>query len=353
MRRIRPRELRSAPSVTVVVPCYNYGHFLQDAVQGVLDQPGVEVDVIIVDDASTDGSRDVAARLASSDERVTVVQHEHNMRHIATYNDGLLRATGDYVVLLSADDMLSEGSLQRSVALMEACPEVALVYGHAPTFTDVVPPSTTRVRHWSVFGGDEWIDRICARGTNIIVNPEAVLRTSVMKQLGGYDAAYPQAADMLLWMRAATLGSVGRVNGPDQAFYRVHGANMHMTDFGGHLLTETAERRAVFDRFFATDGASLPAREAWADKARRSVALEALRSAIVQQDRTADGTDRSAAELAQFAVDCDPSLRDRRIWRSYERRRRGPVSRARRVSTVRLHDVRWATRWRRWRRYGT
>src|SRR5689334_12258407 len=118
-RRIRPQPLRGRPSVTVVIPCYNYGHYVGTAVRSVLDQPGVDVDVILTDDASTDGSAEVVRELAAADPRVRAILHRRNFGHIATYNEGLEQATGDYVVLLSADDALTPGSLARAAALLE------------------------------------------------------------------------------------------------------------------------------------------------------------------------------------------------------------------------------------------
>ena len=93
----------------------------------------MDVDVLIVDDASPDDSAAVAYRLADEDPRVSVLVHPTNMGHIATYNDGLARAKGDYVVLLSADDAITPGSLARSTALMEAHPSVGFVYGYSPS----------------------------------------------------------------------------------------------------------------------------------------------------------------------------------------------------------------------------
>ena len=70
MQILEARALDSRPLVTVVIPCYNYGHFLPAAVASALDQRGVDVEVIIVDDASSDGSADVARELADRDPRV-------------------------------------------------------------------------------------------------------------------------------------------------------------------------------------------------------------------------------------------------------------------------------------------
>src|SRR5207245_10444433 len=100
--------------VDVIVPCYNYGRFLPSCINSVLSQEGVEVRVLILDDASTDGSGDVAEELAEQDRRVTVRRHRTNRGHIATYNEGIEWVAGDYTLLLSADDMPTDGALGRA-----------------------------------------------------------------------------------------------------------------------------------------------------------------------------------------------------------------------------------------------
>jgi len=333
--------------VSVVIPCYNYGRYLPAAVASALEQPGVVVDVTIVDDASTDGSQAVALELAAADRRAPAVIHETNMGHVATYNDGLGRAEATYVVLLSADDLLAPGSLQRSTALMEARPDVGLVYGYAPDFADAPPPHRDEVRNWSVWSGQAWLRRICRRGTNIIVNPEAMLRTSVLTELGGYDAALPHSADMDLWMRAARLADVGRVNGPYQAYYRVHGGNMHMTDYAG-LLTDMKERLRTFDQFFTNADDKLRNSDRMLASARRAIAYEAVRVA-----RMTGGDPVGAAALAHFAIECYPRITSTALWIAYRSSGHGPLRDARRAAAAFEYDLRWRYRWRRTRRFGT
>src|SRR5262245_27952486 len=120
-------------SVSVVIPCYNYGHFLEDVVSSVLDdQPGVDVRALIIDDASPDDSADVARKIAARDPRVDLIVHPINKGHIATYNEGLLEwADGDYCVMISADDRLTPGALGRARDLFDAHPNVGFVYGRA------------------------------------------------------------------------------------------------------------------------------------------------------------------------------------------------------------------------------
>ncbi len=341
----------SLPLVSVVIPCYNYGHYLPDALESALSQPGVRVEVIIVDDASTDGSDAVAQRLARSDPRVRLIQHEHNKGHIATYNDGLAAIVGEYVVLLSADDLLAPGSLRRSTELMRRHPNVGLVYGYAPDFTETPPAQKPIPPRFTTWSGETWLRRLCERGSNAIMNPEAILRGSLMAELVGYDETMPQSADMDLWMRAAARADVGRVSGPDQAYYRVHDSNMHLTDFKG-LIADTRARRDTFDRFFAQDGSSLPDADELHARARRSIAIESVRYAYRTSLEPSEASTEVPDELAALAVETWPQIEGTRIWSKYSGSRSSSVPRARRFVDSRMHDARWALRWRRWRRTG-
>src|ERR1700712_5751565 len=166
---------------TVVIPCYNYGRYLSDAVAAALDQPGLDMDVIVVDDCSTDGTGDVAADLAENASRVSVIQHAHNLGHIATYNDGLSSATGEFVALVSADDLLTRGSLSRSAALMRSHADVGFVYGRTVHFKGNVPKPRTKTQAWITWPGERWIEARCRAGYNAIASPEVLMRTAVVQ----------------------------------------------------------------------------------------------------------------------------------------------------------------------------
>src|SRR3954451_2331626 len=101
-------------SVDVIIPCYRYGHLLRECVASVLGQPGVELRVLILDDASPDDTPTVGKALAEGDVRVEYRRHAFNQSHIWTYNEGLDWASADYVLLLSADDLLTPFALRRA-----------------------------------------------------------------------------------------------------------------------------------------------------------------------------------------------------------------------------------------------
>ena len=140
----------------------------------------------------------------AKDSRIRVIRHETNQGHIATYNEGIKQIDGDYFVLLSADDCLAPGSLGRATSLMEANPNVGMTYGQAIAFsTDQPPEARITSTGMSIWPGEQWIRQVCQSGKNFIFCPEVVVRSSVQRQIGGYDPSLPHSGDMEMWLRIA------------------------------------------------------------------------------------------------------------------------------------------------------
>jgi glycosyltransferase involved in cell wall biosynthesis len=321
-------------SVSVVIPCYKYGHFLEDVVTSVLDdQPGVDVRALIIDDASPDDSADMARKIAARDPRVEVIVHTANKGNIATFNEGLLEwADGDYCALVSADDRLTPGALRRARDLLDAHPGAGFVYGHAVWFTHGASPPAARerVRGWSVWPGQWWLERLFRQGENPITSPEVVMRTSLLKRVGGFDPRMPHAADMELWMRLAANAEVGFIRGADQAYYRLHQENMRKA-YG--VLRDLRERRLVYETVLDYCDERLPDAKAWSGVVHRKLGREALWAAGRAYDRGrmrqtelarrllgagATGEERDVGELLVFARDCWPEVSSLPLYRTLE-----------------------------------
>jgi Glycosyl transferase family 2 len=346
-----PQPLLRRPTVTVVVPCFNYGHYLPVALASVLGQPGVDVDVIAIDDASPDGSGAVLRQIGESDERIRVILHRSNRGHIATYNEGLELARGEYVAVMSADDALTPGALARATALLDAEPSVAFVYGFPIHFKGELPTVDGKIRSWTVWSGEEWVERRCRRGDNCIASPEVVMRSSVQRAIGGYDSELPFSGDLEMWLRAASVGSVGRVNGAPQAYYRVHDRSMQRTIYTG-FLNELEGRLAAFEKVLAGPSARLDRGEELFAQARRSLAVAALKRVRVAFDNGRSELE-PIDDYVAFAEVVWPQVRTLRLWRATQRlvttggggRDPGLAGRGRRATA----DLAGRVRWRRWR----
>ena len=312
-------------SVSVVIPCYNYGHFLEAAVTSVLDdQIGMDVRVLIIDDASTDGSAEVAHKLAARDSRIDVVVHDVNRGHIATYNEGLLEwADGDYCVLMSADDRLTAGSLKRAADLLDSHPNVGFVYGNVIWFSDdrPLPAARTRIRGWSVWQGESWLERRFRFAQSGITSPEVVVRTSLQKRIGGYDPRLPHLADTQVWLRLAANADVGYLRGVDQAYYRRHALNMSTAYTP---LPTLRQSRLAFESALEFCSDSLANQQHLSELIHRRLAREALLAAARSYDRGRTA-EIPVDELVLFACDCWPEAKKLPIYRTLQLRKRfGP-----------------------------
>lgn len=349
--RVKPTPARdgSRPTVSVVIPCYNYAQYLPDAVRSVLSQTGIDVDVIIVDDASNDGSLEVARELAAVESRIKVVAHQVNRGAVATFNDGLPEVTGEFLVRLDADDLLTPGSLVRSCALATACPSVGLVYGRPRHFEGVVPTRyRSKVRGWSVWKGETWLAGRCVDGLNVITSPEVLMRTAVVREVGGQQPL-AHTHDMEMWFRIAAFSDVGYVEGPEQAWHREHGGSLSAEM--SHPLDDMIERRAAFKTLFSGMASSLPGAVDLHAAARRALALHALRNACHEYDRQMIEGER-ADDYREFALTTFPEIVTTSMWAALEKRRslgyQGVRSRpwfygmdrARRVQGI-IRDMQW------------
>src|SRR5262249_39898770 len=158
---------------------------------------------------------------------IRVIDRTENRGLVATVNEGLAAIDGDYVVKLDADDLLSPGALARATDLLVAHPEVGFVFGRPLHFADEVPAGPGGGRPtWTIWSGHDWLASRCRSGYNTISNPEVVARTSVVRQTAGRNPTLPSTDDFEMWLQLATRSDVGRVNGPAQAYYRVHGDSM-------------------------------------------------------------------------------------------------------------------------------
>ncbi|HLM84750.1 MAG TPA: glycosyltransferase [Solirubrobacteraceae bacterium] len=307
------------PTVSVIVPCFNYGHFLEGCLASVLSQELVDVRVLVIDDRSTDASAEVARRLAAGDDRVEFREHRENVGLIPTANEGLEWAQGEYVVLLSADDFLVPGSLARAASVMDSHPNVGMVYGRPLIAREnqPIPTPSGRWRGTRIWPGAKWIRLRCRSGHSCISSPEAVVRSSVQRSVGGYDPVCFHSSDVNMWLRIAAVSDIAYVRGTPQAIYRVHANSMARSQ---SPLVELRERRAAYDSFFARCSSALEDPERLRTMVSRTFARQALWKASRAVDRGLG--EELVAELTAFALEVYPNTGQLREWHGLRLRKR-------------------------------
>lgn len=321
-----PSTPRGRPSVTALVPSYNYARYLPECAESLLSQRDVDVRLIIIDDCSSDDTPRVTSQLAA-DARVTVLRNDPNRGHIPSVNRGAQLVDSEYVIKLDADDLLPPGALARATALLQAQPEVSFVYGRPRHFSGPTPTMRDLpALSWTVWSGRDWIARLCRTGVNAVSQPEVVMRTSDWRHALPIRADLPHTSDMHLWMQLATLGDVARINGPAQGCYRVHDASMQRTVNAGTFY-DLASRRDAFDAVFAGAGSELPDAEDLHRLARSTLAGNALDRACRAYDRGRTEED-PVQDYIEFALATCPNARGLPEYAALQRRRTVGAGRA-------------------------
>jgi len=304
-------------SVDVIIPCYNYGHFLDECVASVLSQDDVDVRVVIMDDASPDDTEAIGRRLAR-DRRVEYRRHAVNRGHIATYNEALADVTADYCMILSADDLLTPRALSRATRAMDAHPGVGLAYGRDITFRHTPPLEQAQGgRHCPhrIMGYGEFLAGACRTGHTSIQAPTAIVRTTLHHRIGGYLPELPHSGDTEIWLRMAAHSDVCALDA-DQAFRRLHAINMSL-DYSPVRRIE-AQKRA-FDIHFAEYRATRPEIAAAEPVLNRTIAESAFWAGAVAFDA---GDLRTCEEFLALAAATCPEIESWAPWRRMRWKRR-------------------------------
>jgi glycosyltransferase involved in cell wall biosynthesis len=204
---------KGRPLVSVIIPCYNYGHYVEEAIDSVLQQTFQNFEIIVVNDGSTDPvTIEVLKHLKKPKTRVI---HQANKGLPEARNEGIRHAEGKYICCLDADDTLEPTYLEKAVALLEANPGIAFAYSWVRLFGD-------EEKIWYTEPYD--LEKLL-RYNHISV--ASVFRYDAWKQVGGYCSEMRQGyEDWEFWIRLGSHGFRGQLI-PEALFnHRRHGRTM-------------------------------------------------------------------------------------------------------------------------------
>ncbi len=204
----------------VIIPCYNAEDFIRATVQSVLNQSLSDLEVVVVNDGSTDQSLQVA--VAIEDPRLQVID-QPNAGVAASRNNGYLKTSAPYVTFLDADDLLTPDSLEKRVQFLEQHPDLGAVTNAHEAFdsaTDkplhTIPADTRNLRNRT----------LCFDGPTGMLPSSVMMTRDAFETAGQWDPQLSTAADQDLWIR---LADVTKVGGIDDVLtrYRIHPGQMH------------------------------------------------------------------------------------------------------------------------------
>jgi glycosyltransferase involved in cell wall biosynthesis len=195
------------PLVTVVCVCYNQADYVEYALTSVLNQTYTSIELIVVDDASTDHSWPLICDFAERHPGVRVLQNAQNSGNCMAFNRGLALAKGKYLIDLAADDLLLPERVARQVALFESLTEsYGVIFGNVELIDKwgislgyFYPADAGHTGHHSIPSGDIY-EAIVRR--SFISAPSMMMRKQVLTALGGYDESLSYE-DFDFWVRSA------------------------------------------------------------------------------------------------------------------------------------------------------
>jgi glycosyltransferase involved in cell wall biosynthesis len=190
------------PKVSVLIPTYNYAHFLDETIQSVLNQTYDDYELIIVDNKSTDDTIDVVAKYLG-DKRIHFYQNDTNLGLTGNWNKCLEYATGDYIKFLCADDKFHPEMLQKFVTVMDKNPTVSLItcdkeVFHAKSFVTQVAYSHLhdgKKALLSTLNDHCWIGE-----------PSSVMFRRKNLHVGLFTNEYKMHVDWEMWLRMLSVG---------------------------------------------------------------------------------------------------------------------------------------------------
>jgi len=200
--------MRSGKLVSIIVPCYNDGVFLSEALNSLLLQEYTLWECIIVDDGSVDSTKEVALKYCNEDKRFRYIYQTNKGLSVAR-NTGIKNAHGDYLQLLDADDIMICRKIAHQIDYLEAHSEVDLIYSEVRYFRSESPSILSR----SIDMKDtEWMPAISGKGSivletlvgkNIMVCNSPLIRKKVVDVIGLFDETLRSLEDWDYWLRVA------------------------------------------------------------------------------------------------------------------------------------------------------
>ena len=295
--------------VDVVIPNYQYGRYLGRCIDSVLGQSLGDIRVLIVDNASTDESVEVAKAAMARDSRVSLLTHTRNVGHALSINEGIDWAASDYFLVLCSDDILAGGALARAAAVMDRNRDVAFCMGDYRHFTNnhdddldfgVDQDESYRCRIWS---GAQFLRELCRRPL-ISTGNFLITRTQILKRVGHYRPYLLQCDDLELILRLCELGHYAELSAV-QGFRRLHAGNL-ANAYRDSKLARLNSVVAAFDSYFSNEGCLNRDWRQLRAEARRRLASQAYWAGVahlISRQRQA------AKELFRFAFQQSPRCR--------------------------------------------
>ena len=244
--------MKNNPLVSILIPTYNSVDFVEDTVRSIMNQTYTNIEIVIVDDASTDGTMKILEKLSKEDKRIKLSQNKKNLGITDNMNNGIHKCIGKYIAILDGDDWAYPYRIEEQVKLMEKDEEVVLCAGYMDICDENLNVKTTRTYPLK----DKEIRRAMVK-YDPISHPSSMWRKDALLKTDLYSKNFPICRDYDLIVRISKFGKYENI--PKSLIkYRVRkdsetGKKIRQTQ----LYSFYIQMKAVFEysfKFTFTDG---------------------------------------------------------------------------------------------------
>lgn len=191
------------PKVSVIMSVYNQETYLKDAIESILNQTFTDFEFIIINDGSTDKTKEIIENYQKLDSRIKII-NQKNQGLTKSLNKGIFVSQGEYIARMDADDISLPQRIEKQAIFLDSHPDVGMVGVWAELFSDNIPCITK-----SCFVSDfEKISEYLVSTGNCFVHSSVMVRADIIKKLGGYDERLVKSQDYELWLRLIAVSKV-------------------------------------------------------------------------------------------------------------------------------------------------
>lgn len=232
---------RTRPTVTVITPTYNRADYLPETIESILNQNYPNLELLVLDDGSDDNTRVVVQAYMEKFGNTIKYFYHDNMGEAATINRGWPMATGDYVAIVSSDDPMLPGWLEKGIEFMEGHPEIIVGYPDWQMIDEHSRPiREIRVLEYDFAHMVAW--------SHCMPGPGAFIRRGAIKDIKALrDPSYRLVSDLESWLRLGLRGPFGRIP-HTLATWRLHSQSVGISV---KSYSRALEHVRVIDEFFA------------------------------------------------------------------------------------------------------
>jgi len=235
---------KKKPAVSVVMPVYNSERYIGESIDSILNQTYDDFEFIIIDDSSTDSTKNIVEEYMSRDDRIKLINLE-NKGLVASLNEGVKHAKGEFIARMDSDDISFPNRLERQISYLQNNQDIVAL----GVWTLVIDEDGRPIQRWKLNKShNEIVSRLLSGKGGQLIHPSIMLRRKALVKVGGYDERYKVSEDFDLYVRLSEIGILENL--PEVLFcWRRHSTSLCSTvsdlwlEQHRKIITEAINRR--------------------------------------------------------------------------------------------------------------